>query len=142
MRQSLPVSVQNLVSIDYASRFFSVGIVGAIFDNVVLFSIVELTRVSPILAKGVSAELSIVLMFLINEYWTFSGHGKASSRAFLRRLATSNVVRFGGLAVGLVGLYVFHNLLGLWYLFANVLGIGLGFVVNYVFEGVFTWRVS
>lgn len=124
------------------SRFLSVGILGAVLDNVVLFSVVELSHISPVVAKAISAECSIVFMFLVNEFWTFATHGSKSLFGLLRRLLTSNVVRLGGLAVGFAVLYVFHHHLGVWYLLANVLGIGVGFIVNYVSESIFTWQLS
>lgn len=141
MSREYPSVVDRLLDMEYISRFLSVGVLGAIFDNIVLFLAVEFVAISPIVAKVLSAESSIILMFAINERWTFSGHGSAGYLEMARRLLTSNVVRVGGLAVGLFVLYVLHNKLGMWYLLANALGIGCGFIANYVSESIFTWRV-
>ncbi|NEU58820.1 GtrA family protein [Halorussus sp. MSC15.2] len=54
--------------------------------------------------------------------------------SLVRRFLKSNVVRTGGVGVAVLVLHVLHNVFGLWYLLANVAGIGVGFVVNYVFE--------
>lgn len=133
--------INRLFDVEYISRFLSVGVLGAIFDNIVLFLAVEFVAISPLVGKVLSAESSIVLMFVINEYWTFSGHGGTGYRERGRRLLTSNIVRIGGLTVGLCVLFVLHHYLGMWYLLANVLGIGFGFIVNYFSETILTWRV-
>lgn len=134
--------LNQLINLRYISQFLSVGAVGAVVDNLVLILVVELTAVPPLLAKGLSAECSIVFMFVVNEYWTFAGHGTNSYLGLFRRLLTSNLVRLGGLAVGFAVLFVLHNQLGVWYLIANIVGIGFGSIVNYFFESLFTWRIA
>ena len=126
---------------EYLWKFFSVGAIGAVIDNFVLVGLVELVHVDPLFGKIVSAECSIITMFVINETWTFSEYGE---RTFLKlgwRLVMSNVIRFGGLLVGIVTMYVLYKFLGVWYLLSNIFGIGLGFVVNYAFESIITWDV-
>lgn len=135
-------TMRQLADVGYFSRFLSVGAIGAVFDNIILITAVELAGMEPLVAKVLSAELSIVLMFVINEQWTFSGQGDNGFRELVERFATSNAVRLGGLFVGFSVLYVLHGLAGVWYLLANVVGLGVGFVVNYVAEGLFTWNVS
>lgn len=121
-------------------QFFSVGLVGLICDTLVLVALVELFRLSPVVAKLGSAEAAIVLMFVINDRWTFRGMGEADPFSVLRRLLRSNLVRTGGVLVALTTLYVCHEYLGIWYFVANVIGVGTGFLVNYVFETLVTWR--
>jgi len=124
-----------------AGQFLSVGIAGAILDTLVLTLVVELTGAAPVLGKVVSAEASIILMFIINDKWTFSGEAAESMTATIKRFLRSNVVRAGGVAVALTVLFVLNSVFGVWYALANILGIGVGFVVNYVAESLFTWRV-
>jgi len=132
---------RRLFDSGYLSRFLSVGVIGAIFDNVVLVFAVELVAIAPLPAKVLSAELSIVLMFVINEQWTFAGQGCDGYRKLLRRLITSNIVRVGGLVIGMGILYLLHTQLGVWYLLANIFGIGVGFIANSFFESIYTWRI-
>ncbi|WP_049996911.1 GtrA family protein [Halococcus sediminicola] len=131
-------------------QFVSIGVLGAICENVVLLGLVEGVGVTPELAKLVGAEASIVVMFAANERWTFADAGRTGVRWLIRRFLTSNLVRAGGVLVGTV---VFSALLRwvdvslsvagieLWLLAANVIGIAVGLVVNYVAESLFTWRV-
>lgn len=130
-------------------RFASVGVVGAICDNAVLLAFAT-AGLTPEAAKFLGIETAVVVMFVLNERWTFAGSGRAGVAPKLRRLATSNVVRVGGIAVQLVvfsavyrRLHVDLSALGvdLWLLVASGAGICCGMVVNYVTESLLTWRV-
>lgn len=131
-------------------QFASVGVLGAICDNGVLLTLTAL-GVVPVAAKLIGAETAIVVMFAVNERWTFATEGRPGLRALGRRFLTSNIVRAGGV---LVATAVFALLVrfvsvsipvggtDLWYLGANLIGIGVGAIVNYIAEGLFTWRVG
>lgn len=131
----------SLLSPARFGQFLSVGAVGALVDNATLVGFVEVAHLPPLFAKLGSAELAIVLMFVLNERWTFAGVGDRRPLAVARRLLTSNVVRAGGALVALLTIAVLTGGFGVWYLLANVVGIGLGVFVNYAFEGLFTWRL-
>jgi putative flippase GtrA len=122
-------------------RFLSVGVVGALCDNAVLVLLVELAGLAPLVAGLAAKEASIATMFLLNDRWTFDDAGASGHRAWLRRFLTSNLVRAGGAGVGLATLYVLTEYAGVWYLAANVLGIGVGFLANYAGENLVTWQV-
>lgn len=135
-------SLRALLSVHRLAQFSTVGIVGFGVDLTVLALLVEVGGWRPILAKIVAAEAAILVMFGCNERWTFSAYGGTNIRARLRRLFRSNVVRFGGVSVAVTVLYLLHNQLGFWYIIANVIGIGCGFIVNYTFESLYTWRIQ
>lgn len=134
-------ALRATISRDRIWRFVAVGGFGALCDYAVLIALVELWDVTLELAKIAGAEVSIVVMFLINERWTFARWGKTSPTALLRRLLTSNLVRIGGIVVAVVVLSVLVRGFGVSYLIANAVGIAAGFVVNYVAENLLTWRV-
>ncbi|WP_323192017.1 GtrA family protein [Halostella sp. PRR32] len=130
-------------------QFVSVGAFGAVCDNVVLGTLLHF-GVAPELAKLAGAETAIVLMFLVNEHWTFADQGEPGVASFVRRFLTSNLVRAGGVVVATA---VFSQLyrridvsigvagVELWFLVANLFGIAAGLLVNYVAESLFTWQV-
>lgn len=122
-------------------QFLAVGGFGAICDMGVLALAHDLGGVDLWLAKLLSAETAIVVMFVINENWTFADEGLPSVRALARRFATSNVVRIGGVGVSTAVLLALTGYADVWYLAANAVGILVGFVVNYVMESLLTWRV-
>jgi putative flippase GtrA len=131
-------------------QFFSVGVVGATAETAILAALTAGFGVVPQLAKAVGAEVSITLMFLLNEHWTFSEAGDEGSKPFVQRLLKSHVVRLGGLVVGFAVLTLLTDFTDVrlmiagadfWPTVANGIGIGCGLVLNYLTESLFTWQV-
>ncbi|MFC7097520.1 GtrA family protein [Halobaculum marinum] len=142
-------AVEALASGTRIGQFLSVGVVGFAFDIATSTALREL-GVFPELAALIGIEVAVVVMFLLNDRVTFAGEGGSGVGATLRRLARSNVVRAGGIAVQLVVFTVLFRWVAvpltvagidLWFVVSRAGGIGAGMVVNYVAESVFTWRV-
>lgn len=123
-------------------QFLTVGIVGFLIDQAVLIALVELTDLILEVAKVISAEVAIIVMFLVNDRWTYAGWGRTDRWGRLRRLLRSNLVRVGGIVVAVGVLSILVRGFGMPYPVANAIGIGCGFVVNYTFETLYTWRVK
>jgi len=131
-------------------KFVSVGAVGAISDNTMLAVLGLGFGVPELMAKAVGIETAIIVMFLVNEHWTFAGEGASGWRAFGRRLGKSHLVRSGGSLIQF-GIYWFLTQqltvtvvvmeTDLWFLLASPIAIGFAMFVNYVFESLFTWQV-
>lgn len=147
--ERLRSQLRALASSGRVGRFVSVGVVGFVSDITTSTALREL-GILPELAALVGIEVAVVVMFLLNDNWTFAGEGANGLRATLRRLATSNLVRAGGIAVQLavfVGVYrllfVDVQVAGIdaWFVVGRVIGIGAGMAVNYIAESLLTWRV-
>lgn len=150
LSEAVPSRFEALFSGVRLGQFVSVGVVGAIFDNTVLTILTLGFDVTPELAKAAGIETAIVVMFLLNDRWTFATEGSSGLRKVLRRFLTSNLVRVGGITVQLVVFSFLVRRTGfelpvagvdLWFLAASVMAIGVAMVVNYVAESLFTWRV-
>jgi putative flippase GtrA len=141
--------VQALASGTRFGKFASVGVVGAAFD-VTTATILQSLGVFPELAVFIGIEVAVVVMFLLNDNWTFSTEGHGSLAATLRRLLRSNLVRAGGITVQLLTFRLLYRVffvdasvlsIDAWFVAAKITGIGTGLLVNYVAESLFTWRV-
>jgi len=141
LSEAVRMRVRALCSTTRFGQFVGVGAVGAAVDNVVLVLLVEATVLGPVIAKVLSWELGIAVIFAVNERWTFSDYGKSGLRPLGKRFLRSNVVRLGGFLVTLVVLAVLVRRFDVWYVLANVVGIGVGFFVNYTCESLYTWQV-
>ena len=131
-------------------KFVSVGAVGAVFDTTTLLLLTEVGNVSAAVANVFSIEVAIIVMFLINDNWTFAAEGGDDRRSFGRRLLRSHVVRAGGSTVQYVlFVAVFYTVtvelsyagVDLWLVAVKGGAIGCAMLVNFVFESLFTWRV-
>ena len=146
----LQARIRALASGKRIGQFVSVGVGGASLETVVVLVLTGVLAAPALPAKALGAEASISLMFLLNDRFTFAGEGSETLRAKGRRYLKSHTVRLGGLAVAFGTLYALVNWtsielvvygLTLWPTVANVIGICVGMVVNYVAESLFTWRV-
>jgi putative flippase GtrA len=142
--------LRALASVSRLGRFLSVGVVGLVFDVTTATALREL-GVFPEVAVFAGIEVAIVVMFLLNDTWTFAEQGGTGVVAMLRRFATSNVVRLGGILVQLATFRFLYRVVGIeltiadvdaWFVVAKLGGIGAGVLVNYVAESLFTWRVT
>jgi putative flippase GtrA len=142
--------VRSLLSATRFGRFASVGVMGAAFD-VTTSTVLSELGVYPELAVFVGIEVAVVVMFLLNDNWTFARQGAAGLRAALGRLARSNLVRAGGILVQLATFRLLFRVVALeldvagvdgWFVVSKVAGIGTGMVVNYVAESLVTWQVQ
>ena len=121
---------------DYMSltKFLLAGVVGLVVENGVLFLLFDFGSVNLYISKLVALEAAIVTVFLINDNFAFSEFDKKAF-AILR----TNLVRAGGTLISFSGLYVGVEL-GLHYMIANTIGVGLGSMFNYYFERLKTWN--
>ncbi len=142
--------VESLLSGARFGQFVSVGVVGAISDNIVLTLLHLGAGVPNLWAKAAGVETAIVVMFLVNEHWTFAGEGATGRVPFAKRMVKSHAVRSGGVAVQLSVYWVLVSYLDvtlkifgtdLWFLAASPIAIAVAMSVNYVFESLFTWQV-
>lgn len=151
LRQRLPDRFKPLLSGTQFGQFVSVGIVGAVADTAVLALTAFLFGLSDLWAKAAGAEVAILVMFLLNERWTFTDQGAVGSVPFLRRLGKSHLVRAGGVGVQLA---IFWALIrpyrvqlsvagtDVWVIVASLFSIGVATAINYVFESLFTWQIQ
>lgn len=137
-----------LLNFSRFSRFATVGIFGAIIDLSISGTLVLWGSLSPVFAKFIGAEVAIIVMFLINDRWTFPGSPTTGWIHGIRRLLKSNMVRGGGIAVQLLVVFVLTQMAitvwigdtDIWPVLTMPIAIACGFVVNYTGETLLTWR--
>lgn len=146
----MPEQFEALFSSVRFGQFLSVGVVGAICDNTMLAVLGLGFGMPEMWAKAGGIETAILVMFLFNEYWTFSMVGAAGTRPFLTRLGKSHLVRSGGVVVQLSVYWLltqwleFELFVGgtdLWFIAASPIAITVAMSINYIFESMFTWQV-
>lgn len=134
------MEINKYIPIEYAdtvSRMFQYGLIsatGLLLENALLFAVVEYLQAGIVPGKLLGAEASIIAMFFLNNKFTFSDRPGVTFRRFLK----SNLIRSGGVLIGVVVLKI-GTALGLWYIFANLIGIAVGFLFNFIMESVYTW---
>lgn len=148
---TIELPIDDLLRRTRIGKFVSVGVVGATIETIVVAVLTTMLGTGALAAKVVGAELSISTMFVINDHWTFDTEGNIGVVAFTRRWIKSHLVRTVGLSVAFLTLYALTSVIqfslpalgvDLWPTIANLLGIGLGMMFNYITESIFTWRIG
>lgn len=115
-------------------RFAIVGGIGTVVNLGLLYLLVDIGGLRKLVGSPIATELSIVNNFLFNNYWTF---GKKKRKfSFWKRFFQFNLVSLLALGVtfGVFWLLISYAGMnkGLWYLVAQLIGIVIAFVINYV----------
>lgn len=140
--------LQALSSTTRFGKFASAGAVGAICDTLILLFLVERVGLLEEISVLIGIEASILLMFLINDNWTYTSTDNI--RTLPRRLVRSHTVRVVGALTQFVVFTVIYrsyfmqlefNGVDVWLLVAKGTGIGFGMILNYTFESIFTWSI-
>jgi putative flippase GtrA len=123
------------------ARFGVVGGLGVLVNlgifNLLLFTVFDTKRVheGPLFANIVATIVAIGFNWVGNRFWTFREH---RGKQLHREAIEFAIVNLGGLAIGLLCLWVSHYLLGFDSKLAdniatNVVGLGLGTIFRFVF---------
>lgn len=151
LRRAVPDWLEPLLSGALFGQFVSVGIVGALADNATLALGALVFGLPDLPAKAVGVEVAILVMFAVNERWTFAGTGAPGVGPLARRFGKSHLVRSGGVAIQLAAYWLLTRRIdvtlvaagvNVWFLVASVAAIGVAMFVNYALEGLFTWRLQ
>ena len=119
-------------------KFLCVGALGVVVNCVVLWCLVHLAGWHYLAAALVSIQVSILHNFLWHDRWTFKNHPGRGT--WFGRLGRYEVGTCAGMAINWLALAV---LVSWWHwpiMPANVLGIGAGTVVNFVFSKLWAWH--
>lgn len=130
-------------------QFIAVGFVGTGVDLSISIPLVVTTEITPELAKFLGAEAAIIVMFIINDRWTFGEVDVSGYSHQVRRLVKSNIVRAGGVAIQLTAVFLLTRMdlvvsvagTDIWPILTMPIAIACGFLANYLGESVITWRV-
>ncbi|TSC68605.1 MAG: group 1 glycosyl transferase [Parcubacteria group bacterium Gr01-1014_56] len=127
--------------IERYTSFLKVGMVGAVGTGIqalILVFLVEFLYLHPAIANTIAAEAAIISNFILNNLWTFKNR---SIHALPKRFVMFNVSALGSVSIQAIvvwaGVVFFGHSL---YLLYAVVGIGIGWVVNYLLYSRFVWR--
>ena len=128
------LSFENIDIVYKISQYGVISATGLLLESLALYMIVDVLSGGVIAGKLIGAEISIMAMFFLNNHITFSDRPDATIKRFLK----SNLVRSGGVLIGVFVLEI-GTRMGLWYMFANLIGVAVGFLFNFTMESVYTW---
>lgn len=120
-----------------AVKFGLVGITGIGINEGAEYLFHSLSGLIIPVALLLSIEISILWNFTFNNVWTFSDRRHGS--VILRLLRYNTVTALGATVNYVVGLSLVPFM---FYLYANLIGIFLGFLVNYLGSDYLVWKIE
>lgn len=117
-------------------KFCIVGASGVLVNTGILYLCKEYAGFPLLLASGVAILTAMLWNFYWNDAWTFGG--VESKNPMHSRLVLFCVLCTIGVAINMGTLWVLDHY-GVWYIFANVVGIAAATGWNYVLNKKVTW---
>jgi len=121
-------------------KFCLVGLSGVGINEGLLWLFTEKVGLIYLASAAIAIETSIISNFILNNYFTFRQRNEPGVKAFFSRLLKFNVVSLAGLGINLGILALFTEVFGIYYLLANLVGIAVAFLWNYLVNTWWTWR--
>jgi dolichol-phosphate mannosyltransferase len=122
--------------VQHMANFALVGISGIGVNMIALSVFKEYLNVPLLSASFLAIELSIISNFILNDRWTFHSY---NNDTWFHRMISFNGVAVGGMIINMVVLGILA-VFGVWYIMANLIGILLGFLWNFIINRKFTWK--
>jgi dolichol-phosphate mannosyltransferase len=122
-------------------RFAQFGVVGGVGAVLNLATLYWLTQAGMFyLAAGlVAMEVNILSNFGFNRSWTFKDRSAGGVKHTLSALGKDHAVRLVGVPLNLAILFILTSFFGVFYLFSELISLGVRAVRNYVGNQWWTW---
>jgi putative flippase GtrA len=114
-------------------KFALVGCSGVAVNTAVLYVLSRRLHLALAASSAVAVEVAVISNYVLNEFWTF-----ASRAACIKRFAKFNIASLAGLSVNVLLVWSLTRL-GIYFLLANLIGIGVAFGINYFLSTAWVW---
>lgn len=123
-------------------RWVKFGVVGlsTMFLNEFILWIL-LSKLALIFAGAISIETSTLASFILNELWTFRDRRKGGAKEFFKRMGKYNFACLIGVVLNLFVLIFLSSVFGINPLKANIVGIAVAFIWNFLAHNLWTWHI-
>jgi dolichol-phosphate mannosyltransferase len=121
-------------------KFSTVGFSGLLVNMGLLYILSDYFHIYYIISSVIAIETSIITNFFLNDLWTWSDREKKS---FIRRLTQYHIsVGLTAILVNWLLLIFFTEVLGVYYLISNMLGIAAGTLLNFIINDIWTFKTK
>jgi len=118
-------------------KFCIVGFIGIIVNNGLLYAFTEFAHLFYLASAAIAVETSVVSNFVLHDIWTFK---EDKNQPILKRFGSYQLISLIGIGMHLGLLYVLVNILGIYYIYANVGIIPIMTTWNFIMNRYITWK--
>ena len=127
-------TIKDRLDRKFIIRFLKFGIVGGsgVFVNMFLLWFCKDRLNMPLtIASLIAIGVSIFTNFVLNNYWTWKDSSTKNKYSFVHRMWRYYITASLSAAINYITLIVLSEYFGIYYLIANLIGIGLGMIFNF-----------
>jgi len=121
-------------------KFCLVGGSGVVVNMGLLWLLTEVVGLFYLVSAAIAIETSIINNFILNDIWTFKDRRAPGMAARLMRLLKFNLVSAVGIGINMGVLWTCTEVLGIYYLISNLIGIAAAMLWNFIINLSWTWR--
>ena len=121
-------------------KFCMAGGSGVMVNLGLLALLTEVFGLFYVLSAAIAIEASIINNFTWNELWPFRVRRTSTSSPLGIRLAKFNLISLVGLGIQIGLLLLFTEVVGLYYMISQIIGIITATAFNFVFNKWWTWQ--
>jgi len=121
-------------------KFCVVGSTGTLINMGLLWGLTEFVGLPYLISAAIAIEISIISNFTFHDFFTFRDRHSPTLTIFFRRLLKYNLISLIGLAINMTVLALFTEVIGLYYLLSNLIGIACATLFRYFLNLRWTWR--
>ena len=127
---------QGLKKYNKFIKFCFVGASGVVVNMGLLYVLTEYVGWFYLASSAVAIETSIITNFLLNNWWTW----KKKAKGFFLRLVKFNIVSLVALVINMGILLFFTEIVGMWYILSNLIGIAVATLANFFLNDKWTFK--
>ena len=119
-------------------KYSVVGLSGVFVNLGIYIALTRIFSLSEVIAPLISIESSLLSNFLLNNFWTFKKREVTSS--LYKRLLQFHVASGGAACLNYLTFLLAFAVLGIHDILANLIGIAVAAILNYIINSNWTWR--
>jgi dolichol-phosphate mannosyltransferase len=121
-------------------KFLLVGASGVVVNEGLLWLLTDKAGLYFMLSSAIAIETSIITNFILNHWFTFADLKGKGVKSYLTKLGQFNLVSMIAVVINLSLLWLFKTEFGVQYLIANLVGIAVSMMWNYIANNLWTWK--
>ncbi len=118
-------------------KFCIVGILG-VFVNLGILYLLTAIGLYYLISGAISIEISVLTNFFLNRAWTFKEEAKHVD--IKKSIIKDHATRFIGIVINFLSLYIFTEILEMFYILSMLIGIILSTIWNFIGNSKWVWK--
>lgn len=119
-------------------KYCIVGVIGTFLDLFSLYIFVEYFHLNVLIASTFSFLIAVTNNFIFNKTWTFKNKSKNFKKLYIKFLIVSTV----GLGLTLFCMFIFVNILHIWYMLAKAMTSLIVLTWNFLGNKLWTFKLK